>query len=326
MARWKQPTAKERAMAAMRESKHVDFKEKFDPKSEGEWCELLKDFAAVANSGGGVIIIGLRNNATPSGADVRPILDLDPAKITDKLFKYTGVNHAGFEISSATRDGGKLAVIGVEAALVPIVFTQRGRYVDPVNGKEKFAFRRGTVYFRHGAKSEPGTAHDLAEFIAARVDDARHALQGNLRKVVEAPADAEVAIYHPTKGNGGGPPNRIQLTTDANAPVYGKLDPDDSHPHRQTELIAQANKRLPGSFTINPHDVLSVRKTHGIDATTAPQFCHEPKFASQQYSDAFVDWLVDEFKKDKAFFEKARKRYLRMTRRARQAATDHLAD
>lgn len=49
MARWKQPTSTDRAMASKRESKHVDFKEKFDPKSEGEWCELLKDFAAVAN-------------------------------------------------------------------------------------------------------------------------------------------------------------------------------------------------------------------------------------------------------------------------------------
>jgi hypothetical protein len=35
-------------MASKRESKHVDFKEKFEPKSDGERCELQKDFAAVA--------------------------------------------------------------------------------------------------------------------------------------------------------------------------------------------------------------------------------------------------------------------------------------
>jgi hypothetical protein len=46
-------------MASKRESKHVDFKEKLDPKSDGERCELQKDLAAVANSGGGTISIAL---------------------------------------------------------------------------------------------------------------------------------------------------------------------------------------------------------------------------------------------------------------------------
>jgi hypothetical protein len=52
-------------MASKRESKHVDFKEKFDPKSDGERCELQKDFAAVANSGGGAISIALSGRRSP---------------------------------------------------------------------------------------------------------------------------------------------------------------------------------------------------------------------------------------------------------------------
>ena len=40
----------ERARVAKRESKYLDFKERFDPGSLGEWCELLKDLVAMANS------------------------------------------------------------------------------------------------------------------------------------------------------------------------------------------------------------------------------------------------------------------------------------
>lgn len=40
------------------ETAQVDFKAGFGPNSNQEWCELLKDVVAMANSGGGCIIIG----------------------------------------------------------------------------------------------------------------------------------------------------------------------------------------------------------------------------------------------------------------------------
>src|SRR5437867_2859452 len=124
-------TPVERAQAAKRESKYIDFKERFDPGSAGEWCELLKDFAAIANSGGGIIIVGLLNSGVPSGVNVRPVLDLDPASVTDKLFRYTGESHAGFEIHEAARQGKTLAVIAIEGVTVPMVFTKPGTYLVP---------------------------------------------------------------------------------------------------------------------------------------------------------------------------------------------------
>ena len=57
------------AIRAKRESKSIDFKEKFDPTSDCDWCEVVKDIVAIANSEGGFIIIGLRNiwNSDQSG-------------------------------------------------------------------------------------------------------------------------------------------------------------------------------------------------------------------------------------------------------------------
>lgn len=67
-----------RARRAKRESSPVEFKEQFDPAQDGEWLELTKDLVALANVGGGVVIVGLRNNGTFSGADVKRLLGRDP--------------------------------------------------------------------------------------------------------------------------------------------------------------------------------------------------------------------------------------------------------
>ena len=73
---------------------------------------------------------------------------------------------------------------------------------------------------------------------------------------MEAPVDAAVAIYQPMSSNASVKPIRIQVTTDPNAPVYGKLDPDVSHPFRQKELIKAVNGRLPVGTAINSRDIL----------------------------------------------------------------------
>ena len=83
-------------VGSVRETKGAELKDRFDPSSEGEWCALLKNLAAIANSGGGIAVIGARNNGAASGFDVQSVLDLDGAVITDKLFRYTTLHHAGF--------------------------------------------------------------------------------------------------------------------------------------------------------------------------------------------------------------------------------------
>ncbi|MEX1046432.1 MAG: ATP-binding protein [Actinomycetota bacterium] len=243
------------ARRARRESKYVDFKESFDPDQDGEWCELLKDFAAMANSGGGIVVVGLRNNGTLSRLSVTKVLKIDPAHIADKLFKYTSEHFDGFAVREVRRGQRQLAVIVIEGVDVPIVFTKPGTHAVP-NGRQKTAFARGTCYFRHGAKSEPATSNDLRLFVERQVENARHVWLGNVRKVVEAPADAHVAVYRPSHGETEDGPQLIQLTNDSNAPVYGRLDPDISHPFRQTDLIPEVNRRLPPGATINTYDVL----------------------------------------------------------------------
>ena len=55
----KRPIFAERVEAAKGESRSLDFKERFDPRDRSEWVELIKDFVAMANSGGGLIVVSV---------------------------------------------------------------------------------------------------------------------------------------------------------------------------------------------------------------------------------------------------------------------------
>ena len=92
--------ATKNAIQSKSESRAVDFKSKFDPGRAGDWCELVKDIVAIANSGGGSILIGVDDDGKCCGpAASAKLLCLDPAVITDKIAKYTG---AQFDHLSST--------------------------------------------------------------------------------------------------------------------------------------------------------------------------------------------------------------------------------
>lgn len=298
----------ERARKGKRESKSLEFKSQVDPSDRQAVIELIKDLVAIANTGGGVVVVGLENNGQPSGADASGVLRLDPAELTNQVFKYTGVHFSGFAIHELKRGGKRLAAILIEPVLdVPLVFGKPGTYA--VSEKEqKTAFAQGTIYFRHGAKSEPATQDDLREFVERRVAAIRDSWLKGIRRVVAAPDDTEVALIQRATADDAAS-SHIRITTDPGAPVYGMVSPDDSHPYRQKELLEELNKLLPAKARqLNSRDIQCVRRVHDISPTTAPEFMHQAKHAlSPQYSRAFVEWLLEQRKKDHGFFKKARR-------------------
>ena len=231
----------EAAIGAKRESKYLDFKEKFDPKSSKDWCEIIKDIVAMANSGGGMIIIGVKNDGTPSQENISPILNIDPAQITDKIAKYTGEQFDNFSIQGADREGYKIAVLQIGYVSIPLVFIQPGTY-DIGEGKQKTAFSQGSVYFRHGAKSEPGNSKDLRESVEIELERIKKSWLGNIRKVVSSPP-AYKAFMLPPEVKESDLINAfpIRIVDDPNAPAYRKIW-DDSPYQTPEEIITGALK------------------------------------------------------------------------------------
>jgi hypothetical protein len=290
-------TLLERAASATRSSKRVQL------VAEVDWVELVRDVAAMANAGGGVIVV--------EGTG------FDEEMLHEQLERYVEPEFEALEVAEISRPKGPATAIVVDGvAGGPLVFAESGRSGDLVT------FTRGAVFFRHGAKSEPARGEDVREFIRHQLDEIREQWLRNIRAVMHAPGGAEIAVVETAERDEEGRPRLIRLTTDPSAPLYGQIDPDLSHPYRQKEVIAEVNKRLDGTRSVNAFDVLSVRRIHGITEETRPEFVHVPKFGSPQYSDAFVDWLVEQDVRDPQFVARAKAKYI-ATRRPRRSEAPH---
>ena len=300
----------EKAIRAKRESKYIEFKESFDPSSRQEWCELIKDLVAISNSGGGIIVIGVDNRGNPAGSDVSAALALDPADLANKIHRYTSVHFSEFTTDEAEKNAQKIAVIGIGASFIPLVFTQPGTY--PIaGGKQKSAFSLGAVYFRHGAKSEPGTTDDLRLALNRQLERIRKEWLSGVRKVVQAVPGSAIHVLPPeVRASDSLDATPIRIVDDPNAPAYRQVDPNITHPLRQMDVIAEVKKHLPEDQVFNSHDAIAIRRVYDINNN--PNFYYKPNFGVPQYTRGFVEWIIKKYKQNKRFFVEARNAYAEM--------------
>lgn len=299
---WKK--LRQKAESHKRESKYVDFKSHMDVSSSGDWCELVKDVVAMANYGGGVIVFGVQNNGRSADFDPGELLAYDPAKITDKIDKYTGRQFADFSVEAVKRRRKKKAVMLVDAVDFPMVFRRAGTYSR--DGKEKVAFREGILYTRHGAKSEPATETDLRAIIERQLEKVREEWLKGIREITAAPPGSVIHIETKEASRSATGPE-VRLVRDEAAPPV-RLSDETDYPFRQKDVIREVNRKA-GQKLVNSHDILSVRRVYDVKKKH-PDFMYDPfETAAAQYSEAFVEWLLSKHKEDPEFFQKARTEY-----------------
>lgn len=295
-------TLLQKATQAQRESKYVDFKESCDTESNADWCELLKDIVAMANSGGGVVVFGVKNDGQPSTFDGSALLSYDSAKVTDKIAKYTSRQFADFEFLEICRSSKSFAALAICEVELPIIFTKAGTYRTET-GKEKVAFQQGALYFRHGAKSEPGDSEDLKEVIDRQVERLRRTWLSGIKKVTQAPAGSVIQIASPfATSSGQAQMAGARIVVDPSAPGVRPQEADSLWPHRGKVLLETVNKRLVGKVKINSYDLQCLRKVFEFEKKH-PEFYYRPfALSPPQYSDKCVEWIVSQYERDDQFF------------------------
>lgn len=184
----------QRAQIATRESKYIDFKREFDPSSAEAWCEVIKDIAAFANSGGGIIIFGVADDGSDTKMDATPLLAYDTADITNRIARYTNYQFCELEVVEIRRGRSLHAAFLVSPVDIPMIFAKPGTY-DIGGGRQKTAFAQGTIYFRHGSKSEHGNRDDLSSWRDREVERVRKSWMGGIRKVVERPPTTHSLLF-----------------------------------------------------------------------------------------------------------------------------------
>lgn len=205
-------------MSVRRESSALDFKASFDPDAPGDWCELIKDLVAMANTSGGYVLVGANDDGTSSLSSILITRRIDQAVLIDKLSKYTEVQPSEANFRLFALDGHRRAIFYVNKVDVPIVFCRPGTYSISTS-KQKTAFNAGTIYFRHGSKSEPALQSDLQRVIDKYLASRRRELLEGLRKVVAAPPGQKVLLIS----------KDTRITTDSAAPLV-RLSDDPTVP------------------------------------------------------------------------------------------------
>jgi len=111
--------------------------------------------------------------------------------------------------------------------------------------------------------------------------------------LTKKPGDADIVLSAGEKG------------TSATVVQVAK-DPSVSHPYRQKELLAALTAALAGAVIVNQHDVQCVNKVHGVKKRADWFYQGKVVGSPSQYSQVFVDWMVERVNQDPHFFEKAR--------------------
>lgn len=296
----------DKAQNAKRESDRVEFKQSFDTSDTGEWCEIIKDIIAMWNTKGGVILIGLGNRGCPSGEDLTGAMELDPADITNKIAKYTGLDFDYAWVQRCCRGNQPVAAIVVESGDVLVAFEKKGTY-DRGRKYPECAFSEGVVYFRRASKSAPGSTEEIRAWFERRIAVEQKRWLDGIGKVFTAPPGSRIEAV---------PANAViltdadevafRLTDEEGAQAVRSLDIDKTHPYRQKELLNKINKCLHGK-EINSHDILCVRRVYSMDIDQ--NYCKKSKYGPRQYSEAFANWVTEKANVNAAFFEIARRAY-----------------
>lgn len=218
------------------------------------------------------------------------------------------------EPDEVERKGDRRAAFVIGGTDIPIIFTRHSADVM-VRGKQKPAFAKGTVYFRHGAKSEPGTRNDLNTWLGIAIERARGNWIKGIRKVIEAPAGHTIAVVaSPPNLKGGipqpeGMPISADISATAGAVRIVPRNAEEIWPYRQKDLLEEINKEIKTSPPVNGHDILCIHSHLGV-LKNRPEFAYKPhRLASPQYSKKYASWIVGQFKQDSKFFKRIREEY-----------------
>ncbi len=82
-------------------------------------------------------------------------------------------------------------------------------------------------------------------------------------------------------------------------------DPSKTHPYRLKEVLEKLKEKCPG-LEVNQYDTQCVNKAHGVKKRPEWFYQGRVKGSPAQYSEAFVEWLIQQFQRNAAFFQNAR--------------------
>jgi hypothetical protein len=263
--------------------------------SDRDELVLLRDIVAIANSGGGQLLIRLCDCEQP----------IDANDLSRRLAQFTDAHFTDFVVEEAAGADPRNVRIRIGPAAFPIVFTRAGSAAADTTKRVEI-FASGSLYFRNGQASELASSRQLQSFIERLLRRVRRRWLAGIRRVVNQPTASLVKPKQLAQRRAAAREANLQpvrIVTDPDAPALQPQDVDRLYPLRQKELVAELNRRL-GRPALNSYDIQAVRRHHQLDER--PDFVFHLPGAGRRYSPAAIEWIMDQYERDAEFFHKAR--------------------
>jgi hypothetical protein len=226
----------------------VDFKREYNPKNKENVLGLLKDLVAMANSGGGFILVGLSDDGTPYAGEthIEDFIREDVSVIQNNLEKYLGIKGLiKLEKHTCSKFDSKIIAIEVHEVPYPAVIEKEGAYEDS-NKRTKVLFNKGICYFRHGAKSEPASFYDLQQFIDKKIEYTVKTVPKTLAKLsfMVTQRTQSNRLFTFSVLNTGGTAHR----------AYIEVSTSNEHEYKRVSSLPVFNTNTSLEFTLNFND------------------------------------------------------------------------
>ncbi len=185
-----------------RESAKLDYKLMVDPSSRRDAVELTKDVVAMANSAGGYVLVGVRDDGTEVGIPDELLGRIDETAFRAKAGSYLGTAVDLFLNKAIERDGRRFAILTIlRSRHSPLVFASDGQY--PEGTRTVTVFRQGDVFVRHGSASERWNQDDVRTLYSRVVEREKERwlteVLPDVRRLIEAAGKGETPAPNPTE-------------------------------------------------------------------------------------------------------------------------------
>lgn len=170
------------------------FKKSVDFGDDESRLKLIREIVALANSGGGRILIGVGSDGSEPGLSPDLAAKLDHAAIDEAVDGFIAPDRLPIRVSTrATNHGNRVAEIDVPPASAPPLVLGKPGEVER-NGEKRAVFVEHTVPVRRGSRIRSAGRNDYRRWTAEAVAESRSRILNQLAMVVEAPANSRVRI------------------------------------------------------------------------------------------------------------------------------------
>lgn len=170
------------------ERSELDYKEAFDNSSTRDKVELAKDVLAMANTNGGYLVLGVRDDGTPVGLSRDQYEQLGGSNLANKVNAYCRPRQASLTLRKHDTEVGAvkmlLALVFVRKKEgLPIFMARDGTYPHPTRKTQECAFRKDDVYVRHDDQSVPMVPEDMERFVSEALASEKESWMAEMARV-----------------------------------------------------------------------------------------------------------------------------------------------